>query len=142
MSRVGTLIVGTVAASVVPALLVTVFLALFDSKAVGSHPLVVLVVAALVCAAHAVVLGLPSLIALLNTGHFRFAPVLGAGFVVGALPSLALLALQQATHAEPGLGLWRFVQLAAATGGLGCIGAACFFAVTVRLLEHPNGSAA
>jgi hypothetical protein len=142
MSRFGTLMLGTMTASVVPAVVVTVFITLFDSKAVGSNPLVVLVVAAFICAAHAVVLGLPSLIALLNTGHFRFPAVLGAGFVVGALPSVAVLAVQQATHAEPAAGLWSFVQLAAAAGGLGCIGAACFFVTTVRLLEAPRESAA
>lgn len=70
--------------------------------------------------AHAVVLGLPAMLALLRFGQFRLSHVLGCGFAIGSA-SLALISW-------PPLNGWPFyLQSLLATGGLGGLSAAAFY---------------
>lgn len=138
MSRAAALVAGVIAASLGTALLATLFAVLFDSAAVGSHWIVFFIAATVVSLAHTVVLGLPTVVALVRSGHFRLFPMLLVGFLVGSLPATTILAVQVATSGRGVAQAWGLGMLVVVTGALGCVGAMSFFAVSARSLRKPG----
>lgn len=80
--------------------------------------------------AHAVVLGLPAMLALLRFGQFHLWQVLGCGFAIGSA-SLALISW------PPLNGLPFYLQSLLAAGGLGGLSATAFYC-TFKRFSSPD----
>ena len=115
-------LLGLVAASVIPAAAFALALLLSDPHTKSANLLLVVSVASLVAGCHAVFLGLPVAFMLRHLGKFTLLPVALAGFLIGGIPAL-LLSLVQSE------GGFAFLVSGLVAGVLGSLGAAAFYAV-------------